>query len=213
MPRQYTRGLFPRICRHCGAEFSVRANIVRWGWGIYCSQSCFGLARHHRVYLTCEVCHVEFWTWPSWLAEGKGRGRFCSAACKAIGRAASTLHERFWKRVEKGGGPDACWLWTGPLSGCGYGKTGESAFGQRRVLRANRAALEMVAGPLPLGMMALHTCDVRTCVRNDEPGIYVVRGIARPRWGHLWMGNHRDNMADMATKGRGKHTLKRATAH
>lgn len=57
-------------------------------------------------------------------------------------------------------------------------------------------------GPIPKGMVVCHTCDNRPCVRNDEPGIYVIRGIARPRYGHLWLGTDADNLADMADKGR-----------
>lgn len=31
------------------------------------------------------------------------------------------LAERFWPKVDKSGGPDACWPWLGGINGDGYG--------------------------------------------------------------------------------------------
>ena len=55
---------------------------------------------------------------------------------------------------------------------------------------------------MPPGFWVLHACDNPPCVRNDDPGIYVIRGVARPRMGHLWLGTHDDNVADKVMKGR-----------
>jgi len=51
--------------------------------------------------------------------------------------------------------------------------------------------------------MILHTCDTPRCVRNDDRGTYKVSDRLLPRWGHLFLGTHADNMADMRAKGRG----------
>lgn len=39
-----------------------------------------------------------------------------------------TLEERFWTKVDKSGGPDACWPWTAYRSG-GYGRIGVKGHG------------------------------------------------------------------------------------
>lgn len=99
----------------------------------------------------------------------------------------------------------ACWLWTGQVNTqTGYGSLSITLAPKcyRRV-DVHRLAWELATGELiPPGFSVLHTCDVRRCLRNDEPGIYVIRGIARPRFGHLWLGTQADNMADMSEKGR-----------
>jgi hypothetical protein len=46
---------------------------------------------------------------------------------------------------------------------------------------------ELDNGPIPPGMEICHACDVPGCVKPD----------------HLFLGTHADNMADMASKGKG----------
>lgn len=105
--------------------------------------------------------------------------------------------DRFWRRVEQ---TSACWIWTGAKKTDGYGYLIRS----RHQIGAHRFIWQMTVGPIPAGFEVLHTCDIRPCVRNDDPGTYVVGSIIRPRYGHLWLGTHEDNMADMAQKGRGR---------
>lgn len=108
------------------------------------------------------------------------------------------LPERFWKRVTK---TETCWLWTGAPANSGYGSINKS--GRHTPELTHRLAWMLATGqPIPPGMQVLHTCDVRLCVRNDEPGVYVVGGIERPRWGHLFLGTPNDNVVDMFLKGR-----------
>jgi hypothetical protein len=47
----------------------------------------------------------------------------------------------------------------------------------------------MVYGPIPSGMLVLHRCDVRLCVRPE----------------HLFLGTQVENVRDRDTKGRGTH--------
>lgn len=92
-----------------------------------------------------------------------------------------------------------CAVWTGALADTGYGIFGVTA---KRLIGAHRHAWTLAAGSIPTGLFVLHACDHRACVRTDGAGEYVVRGISHPRQGHLWLGTSRDNMQDMADKGR-----------
>src|SRR5688572_26213189 len=68
---------------------------------------------------------------------------------------------------------------------------------------AHRIALEEALGrPLERWEYACHTCDNPACVRNDDVGVYVVRGVEYPRFGHLWLGTTVTNSYDRTDKGR-----------
>lgn len=90
--------------------------------------------------------------------------------------------ERFWSRVDKSGGPDACWLWTGSIT-YGYGRV----FWKGTLWGAHRVAWELGMGKkIPEGMYILHHCDNRRC--------------CNPK--HLFLGTQKDNMQDAVSKGR-----------
>lgn len=104
---------------------------------------------------------------------------------------------RMWRYVTK---EPTHWLFDGALTHNGYGVvSGENGHGLRR---AHRLAWEEAMGPIPAGMLVLHTCDVRNCVRNDEVGTYLANGALHPRAGHLWLGTNTDNAADKVAKQR-----------
>lgn len=87
----------------------------------------------------------------------------------------------FNKRVDKSGD---CWIWLGPLSESGYGKF--NCLDGKRNWRAHRASWTIAYGPIPDGMLVLHKCDNRRCVRPE----------------HLFLGNNKDNTQDALQKGR-----------
>ncbi len=92
-----------------------------------------------------------------------------------------------------------CWTWTGALNRQGYGRIGVG----QKVYLTHRLAIEIALGrPIPEGLLGLHTCDNPPCMRNDDIGTYIVRGIAHIRVGHIWLGTLSDNMMDMVDKGR-----------
>lgn len=70
--------------------------------------------------------------------------------------------ERFWAKVDRSGGPDACWPWTAADNGvAGYGIFW---FTSRRKQYAHRLAYELLRGPIPDGLTLDHLCRNRRCV-------------------------------------------------
>lgn len=101
---------------------------------------------------------------------------------------ATPAARRFWPKVEVGAAHE-CWLWIRGQFSTGYG----AMQFEGRAQHSNRIAYMLEKGPIPDGMVVMHTCDVRLCC-NPE---------------HLVLGTHKDNMADMA----GKRRASRGDSH
>lgn len=96
------------------------------------------------------------------------------------------LETRFWAKVRKLPGPNACWLWTSVVDHGGYGHIGEGVRGGRWLI-AHRLSWELANGRrVPRGKYVLHSCDTPACVRPE----------------HLRIGTQRENMADKVARGR-----------
>jgi hypothetical protein len=143
--------------------------------------------RHHSRHIprTCQQCNRPF------MAETyhvrRGNARFCSPRC-----ASDALHippaDQLWRRVDRSGGPDACWEWQGRNIRDGYGRLCVN----RRNIGAHQLAYILTIGPIPEvddggePIFVLHSCDNRLCCNPA----------------HLFLGTNGDNVRDMVAKGR-----------
>jgi len=96
--------------------------------------------------------------------------------------------EVFWSKVDRSGGPDACWPWMGARDQDGYGLFRPPKATRRPTRRAHRFALELKLGrPLAPAMQARHAvCDNQPCCNPA----------------HLLAGTGLDNSRDMVAHGR-----------
>jgi len=95
---------------------------------------------------------------------------------------------RFWEKVDKNGpvmpGMETnCWVWTGATKDTCYGVM--KVPGEKRNVLVHVFSYDMHFDDRA-GRWVLHHCDNRPCVRPE----------------HIFPGTHRDNMRDMAEKGR-----------
>lgn len=95
----------------------------------------------------------------------------------------SPIEVRFWANVLVAGS-DECWKWTGRAHEDGYGVI----YFNRKYWRASRLSWVLFGGngPIPSGMVIMHTCDNPPCVNPA----------------HLVLGTHLDNRRDCINKGR-----------
>lgn len=97
---------------------------------------------------------------------------------------------RYNHYIDKSGGPDACWPWTGSLIGPGIGpdkeKYGQFSYTGGRFVSAHRYGWVLHNGPIPRGMRVCHSCDWPRC-QNPK---------------HWFLGTARQNTHDGMRKGR-----------
>lgn len=132
---------------------------------------------------TCRYCKQVFSLFPSRVSYTV----YCSKKCRSADAAdyhvnMERIAERFWSYVDKSGGPDACWPWTGARI-AGYGVYGA---GKRGRVRAARFACELVGKKIPNDLLACHKCDNPPCCNPC----------------HIFAGTSLDNNRDMVRKGR-----------
>ena len=103
---------------------------------------------------------------------------------EAAGEGSRELQDRILAHVEfdtVGG----CWLWTGSMPAGAQQRGFLTVEGRSRL--ASRTSFQAFTGIDPSGGMVCHKCDVPACVNPA----------------HLYLGDHRSNMADMVRRGRG----------
>lgn len=94
------------------------------------------------------------------------------------------LQQRFWSKVnipQDSSNPKICWDWVAGKRKKGYGVFSING----KMFDAHRAAWIIQYGTLRSQDFILHTCDRPSCVRP----------------GHLYKGNHIQNMKDYALRG------------
>lgn len=72
------------------------------------------------------------------------------------------LAERLWAKVDRSGGPEACWPFNGYRSPFGYGQIRTGPLGTPKIV-AHRAAYELLVGPIPDGLQLDHLCGNPPC--------------------------------------------------
>lgn len=183
----------PRPCELCGVSFRARKTQAAKGQGRFCSVQCAAAARMvcdeiKFVTQRCAHCASLFRVHPTLIK--RGGGLYCSKRCANTVNTtlrnletARPLADRFWEKVDRSGGKDACWPWMagGGASGHGHFRIG------RHVEKAPRVALALTLGlDLRDGWWACHDCDSPPC--------------CNPK--HLFVGDAQANTADMVGKGR-----------
>lgn len=89
--------------------------------------------------------------------------------------------EKFLTKILK---TEHCWLWQGSRFSDGM-RYGQFRFNGKN-WKTHRFSYAIHIGSIPCGMSVLHTCDNPICVNPA----------------HLYLGNHNQNMKDMAERGR-----------
>lgn len=98
-----------------------------------------------------------------------------------------SISERFWSKVDKSGGQDACWPWMAFCQPKGYGRFGiQRSDGSWGRIQAHRLSYELTYGAIPDDLHVLHHCDNPPCCNPT----------------HLFLGTNADNVADRVAKGR-----------
>lgn len=98
--------------------------------------------------------------------------------------------DRFWAKVDRTSGVNACWIWTAHRYRRGYGQFWDGSYredGSPHNVSAHRWSFERFVRQLRDGECVLHRCDNPPCVNPA----------------HLFAGSHKDNAIDRESKKRG----------
>src|SRR4051794_39286296 len=80
-------------------------------------------------------------------------------------RKPTPARERFWPKVDRSAGPDACWPWTASIARNGYGQFLDDG---RITTTAHRVAYRLTHGAVDADMVIDHLCRNRACCNPDH---------------------------------------------
>jgi hypothetical protein len=127
-----------------------------------------------RVACVCATCGTSFTVVRA--AYERGEGQYCSRACWRERLRTQPL-DRLLARIDKRNG---CWYVRGVAP---YEYATLKINGAK--VKAHRFMYEQHNGPVPDGLVVMHTCDHKSCVNPD----------------HLCVGTQADNVHDAMRKG------------
>lgn len=171
-------------CSVCEIQFETFPYKLKGGGGKYCSKKCCFIGIRRKVSRNCPNCQKEFSVHPSNMRNGKP---CCSTSCARRYGWASNRTARFLARILVLPGPNACWIWTGNITGQGYGAL---LINNKQIL-AHRFSYEHFREPIPKGMLGCHKCNIPLCVSPH----------------HVYVGDGKSNMRDMLVSGRSRAKL------
>lgn len=130
----------------------------------------------YREPVCCATCGLIFFAAQTRVRNGWGL--YCRPECRPAKRGPSgrtNTMDDVWARVQKGPG---CWIWTGTISGNGYGTIKLRG----RQCLPHRLVFEALRGPIPHGLVLDHLCRTPRCVNPDhlEPvtdRVNILRGV------------------------------------
>lgn len=104
--------------------------------------------------------------WKRWKATGDPMGTKPVGGNRIV---YAPFEERFWSKVHK---TETCWIWTGALTGAGYGNLKADG----RWWCAHHISYILSVGPVPEGLELDHLCFNPPCVNPDhlEPVTHLV---------------------------------------
>jgi hypothetical protein len=146
------------------------------------------IAEYDAVSKCCERCGSRFYLRDKQFQSFNRfqKRRFCSAECSA----ARPVSDKDWIMARVEITENGCWEWSRTRHSKGYGNASRN----NKSIRAHRYAYEIWNGPIPDGMMVLHSCDNPPCCNPD----------------HLRLGTAHDNMMDAIRRGRAAHLKRKA---
>jgi hypothetical protein len=138
-----------------------------------------------RIKVNCEICQKEFLARPYMLL--KGKDRYCSRKCLFPNSKARTPFEVFISHMQDFIDEETCWIFIGATSKDGYCsfKCGREYF------KSHRFSYEYYVGPIPEGLLIMHSCDTPNCCNPF----------------HLSPGTNAQNSADRKNKNRGNRPI------
>lgn len=196
-------------CVRCNAEHDLELDHIDPSTKLFTISQAWSVSAQRfeaevaKCQLLCSTCHIEktrtdraglitpltaptltpgSLTLPSRAGSSTGRASGFYPDNARSTRVRLTIAERFWRKVDQSGGPDACWPWLGKPEKNGYGRF--KAAGRKH--GAHRMSPELTLGrPLGPKMLACHACNTPLC--------------CNPR--HLYEGTSAQNVRDSINAG------------